>query len=166
MHCSGHMVADRYTPTWSCDNHVTSVFVIIETGGIMITPRPSPNDATPKPGYPMRPFFGVDPVLLDDKVGNHGYDNCHTHCPTHPQGSLIEGNNVTGNLCIRSPWPAMARTIYGDHEKYINTYFTQYPGMCVCVAPLHVKYSFKQFSKHKNRNIPLYGSVSYCCQPF
>lgn len=39
-----------------------------ETGGIMITPRPSPDDSTPKPGFPMRPFFGIDPVLVDDKV--------------------------------------------------------------------------------------------------
>lgn len=44
------------------------VIIIAETGGIMITPRPSPDDSTPKPGFPMRPFFGVDPVLVDDKV--------------------------------------------------------------------------------------------------
>ena len=42
--------------------------IISETGGIMITPRPSPDNSTPKPGFPMRPFFGIDPVLVDDKV--------------------------------------------------------------------------------------------------
>ena len=44
------------------------------------------------------------------------------------QGKEITGNNVYGNLCIKKPWPSIARTIYGDHEKYINTYFTRYPG--------------------------------------
>jgi acetyl-CoA synthetase len=81
-----------------------------ETGGIMIAPRPSSDNSIPKPGYPMSPFFGIQPVLMSD------------------DGKEITGNNVSGNLCIKHPWPSMARTIYGDHEKYINTYFTKYPG--------------------------------------
>ena len=54
----------------SCDCHVTVGYCIItiETGGIMITPRPSPNNITPKPGFPMRPFFGIDPVLMNEEV--------------------------------------------------------------------------------------------------
>ena len=46
----------------------SNALIIAETGGIMITPRPSPDNSTPKPGFPMRPFFGIDPVLVDDKV--------------------------------------------------------------------------------------------------
>ena len=47
--------------------------ITTETGGIMITPRPSPDNSTPKPGFPMRPFFGIDPVLVDDKVHIFSY---------------------------------------------------------------------------------------------
>lgn len=54
------------------NNYVCTIKSLItaETGGIMITPRPSPDDSTPKPGFPTRPFFGIDPVLVDDKVHN------------------------------------------------------------------------------------------------
>ena len=79
-----------------------------ETGGIMITPLPG---VTPlKPGSATLPFFGVKPVLMDE------------------QGQPIEGNGVTGNLCIERTWPGQARTVYGDHQRFHETYFTQYPG--------------------------------------
>lgn len=79
-----------------------------ETGAHMMTPLPG---ATPlKPGSAMNPFFGVEPVLLDD------------------QGNKVEGNPAEGNLCIKSPWPSMMRTVYGDHERFYDTYFAMYPG--------------------------------------
>ncbi len=78
-----------------------------ETGGILITPLPG---ATPlKPGSATRPFFGVKPVIVD---GN---------------GKLLEGP-CEGNLCMADAWPAMMRTVYGDHERFVQTYFTTYPG--------------------------------------
>ncbi len=80
-----------------------------ETGGILITPLPG---ATPtKPGSATLPFFGVRPVLVDDK------------------GKRLEGNDVRGNLCIEAPWPGQMRTVYGDHQRFRETYFVQYPGM-------------------------------------
>jgi acetyl-CoA synthetase len=79
-----------------------------ETGGILITPLPG---ATPtKPGSATLPFFGVEPILVDEK------------------GELIEGNDVTGNLCLNKTWPGQARTIWGDHRRFRETYFTTYPG--------------------------------------
>ena len=80
-----------------------------ETGGIMISPLPG---ATPtKPGSATLPFFGIDPVIVDD------------------DGNELFGNDVRGNLCIRSPWPGQARTIYGDHERFRETYFGRFPGL-------------------------------------
>jgi acetyl-CoA synthetase len=79
-----------------------------ETGGILITPMPG---ATPlKPGSASFPFFGVEPALLDDK------------------GKEIKGNDVSGNLVIKSAWPGIMRTVYGDHERFRKTYFSIYPG--------------------------------------
>ncbi|MEF8879023.1 MAG: acetate--CoA ligase [Candidatus Thermoplasmatota archaeon] len=79
-----------------------------ETGGIMLTPLPG---ATPlKPGSATFPFFGVEPVLLDD------------------EGNEIEGNDVSGNLAIKSAWPGMLRTVWGDPERFKDTYFSQFPG--------------------------------------
>ena len=79
-----------------------------ETGGILISPLPG---ATPaKPGSATLPLFGIDPVLMDEA------------------GQVLEGNDVRGNLCMRQPWPGQARTILGDHERYFDTYFSQYPG--------------------------------------
>ncbi len=79
-----------------------------ETGGILISPLAG---ITPtKPGYATLPLPGVQPVLLDEN------------------GNEIEGNNVSGNLCIKFPWPGMLRTTYGDHERFKNTYFSTYPG--------------------------------------
>jgi acetyl-CoA synthetase len=76
-----------------------------ETGGFMITPMPGAH--TLKPGSASRPFFGVDPVVLrDDK----------TECDP----------NEGGKLCIRKPWPGMMRTMWGDKERFIDTYFSMY----------------------------------------
>ncbi|MDP1833011.1 MAG: acetate--CoA ligase [Geothrix sp.] len=80
-----------------------------ETGGILITPLPG---VTPtKPGSATLPFFGVKPVIVDPATGE-----------------LLEGNNVSGALCLGAPWPGQARTVHGDHKRFRETYFTQYPG--------------------------------------
>ena len=63
-----------------------------------------------KPTFATLPLPGIVPVLVDD------------------EGKEIEGNNVSGNLCIKSPWPSMARTIYGNHDRYRETYFSRFPG--------------------------------------
>ena len=77
-----------------------------ETGGIMITPIPY---ATPtKPTYATLPFIGIQPALMDEN------------------GVEIKGNQVDGRLCIKFPWPSMARTIWGNHERYRETYFSAY----------------------------------------
>ncbi|MCP4247297.1 MAG: AMP-binding protein, partial [bacterium] len=78
-----------------------------ETGGIMITPLPG---ATPlKPGSATRPFSGVQPQMVD------------------AEGNPLEGA-CEGNLCIADAWPGMMRTVYGDHQRFIDTYFKTYPG--------------------------------------
>ncbi len=81
-----------------------------ETGGQMITPLPAV--APIKPGSCSFPFFGIDPVILDPDTGQE------TKFP-----------NQEGALFIRKPWPGMARTVYGDHERFKETYFTRFPGM-------------------------------------
>ena len=78
-----------------------------ETGGILITPLPGAT--TTKPGSATRPFFGIEPVLVDG-------DN-----------NLLDGA-VDGNLCIARSWPGQMRTVYGDHQRFIETYFTTFPG--------------------------------------
>jgi acetyl-CoA synthetase len=79
-----------------------------ETGGILISPIPY---VTPtKPTFATLPLPGVQPVLMD------------------AEGNELEGRSVAGNLCIAFPWPSMARTIWGDHQRYIDTYFSAYPG--------------------------------------
>ncbi|MFQ6677470.1 MAG: acetate--CoA ligase [Fidelibacterota bacterium] len=79
-----------------------------ETGGILITPLPG---ATPiKPGSATFPFFGVEPVLLTE------------------EGEAIEGNDVSGLLAIKTSWPGQMRTLYGDHKRFFETYFSQFPG--------------------------------------
>ena len=79
-----------------------------ETGGIMISPLPG---AVPmKPGSATLPFFGINPVLLDDS------------------GNEIIGNNKNGLLAIKSSWPGQMRTVYGDHERFKKTYFSQFKG--------------------------------------
>ncbi|HTY63057.1 MAG TPA: acetate--CoA ligase [Acidobacteriota bacterium] len=80
-----------------------------ETGGVLITPLPG---VTPtKPGSATLPFFGVKPVVMDIATQK-----------------VLEGNNVEGALCLASPWPGQARTVWGDHRRYRQTYFSQYPG--------------------------------------
>ena len=78
-----------------------------ETGGFMITPLPG---ATPlKPGSATKPFLGIQPAIMDE------------------QGNELEGE-CAGNLAIKHPWPGQMRTVYGDHQRFIDTYFSQYPG--------------------------------------
>ena len=79
-----------------------------ETGGILITPLPGATKL--KPGSATRPFFGVQPALVDEK------------------GTLLEGA-ASGNLVILDAWPGQMRTVYGDHERFVQTYFSTYPGM-------------------------------------
>jgi len=79
-----------------------------ETGGILISPLPGAIDT--KPGAATLPFFGVQPLLVDD------------------EGRELEGA-VSGNLCIREPWPSIMRTVYGDHQRFRDTYFVQFPGL-------------------------------------
>jgi len=78
-----------------------------ETGGIMISPLP--NAIPTKHGSATLPLFGIEPVLVDEK------------------GKVLEGNDVNGLLCIKHPWPGQARTIYGNHKRFLQTYFSQYP---------------------------------------
>jgi acetyl-CoA synthetase len=78
-----------------------------ETGGIMITPLPGATSL--KPGSATLPFFGINPVLVD-----------HDNTP-------LDGA-TSGNLCIDRSWPGQMRTVYGDHERFISTYFTTFPG--------------------------------------
>ncbi len=79
-----------------------------ETGGILITPLPGAIAA--KPGAATLPFFGIKPSLVD------------------AEGETLEGNEVEGNLCIDHSWPGQARSIWGDHGRFVETYFSTYPG--------------------------------------
>ncbi|MBB3354037.1 acyl-coenzyme A synthetase/AMP-(fatty) acid ligase [Rhizobium sp. BK049] len=78
-----------------------------ETGGHMITPLPGATDL--KPGSATMPFFGVKPELVDN------------------EGKVLEGP-ADGNLCIADSWPGQMRTVYGDHDRFIQTYFSTYKG--------------------------------------
>jgi acetyl-CoA synthetase len=78
-----------------------------ETGGIMIAPLPGATDL--KPGSATRPFFGVQPCLVD------------------AEGNELDGA-AEGYLCLKDSWPGQMRTVYGDHKRFIDTYFIQYPG--------------------------------------
>lgn len=95
-----HVVGDGRCP-------IVDTWWQTETGGIMITPLPGAS--TLKPGSATRPFFGVQPALLD------------------ADGNEQDGV-ATGNLVIKHSWPGQMRTIYGDHQRFIETYFTTYPG--------------------------------------
>jgi acetyl-CoA synthetase len=79
-----------------------------ETGGIMITPLPGATDL--KPGSATLPFFGVEPGLMDE------------------DGKLITDREASGYLVIQRAWPGQIRTVYGDHQRTIDTYYSQYPG--------------------------------------
>ncbi|MGS1094434.1 acetate--CoA ligase [Aquamicrobium terrae] len=79
-----------------------------ENGGILIAPLPGATDL--KPGSATRPFFGVVPQIVDN------------------EGNTVEGAG-SGNLCIAEPWPGMMRTVYGDHARFVETYFSTYKGL-------------------------------------
>ncbi|MCZ6590685.1 MAG: acetate--CoA ligase [Alphaproteobacteria bacterium] len=81
-----------------------------ETGGILITPLPGATLL--KPGSATRPFFGIEPVIVDN------------------DGKVLEGAGA-GNLCIAGSWPGQMRTVYGDHQRFVETYFKTYPGLFV-----------------------------------
>lgn len=79
-----------------------------ETGGILITPLPGATDT--KPGSATRPFFGIQPVILD------------------AEGKELNDTEVEGVLCIRDSWPGQMRTVYGDHDRFVSTYFETFKG--------------------------------------
>ena len=79
-----------------------------ETGGILMSPFPGAT--TLKPGSATLPFFGIEPVILDE------------------EGNEIAGNNVSGLLAIKSSWPGQMRTVYGNHNRFIDVYFSRFPG--------------------------------------
>ena len=79
-----------------------------ETGGILLTPLPGAT--TLKPGSATRPFFGIEPIIVDNN------------------GNILEGA-CEGILCIKDSWPGQMRTVYGDHQRFIDTYFKSYPGL-------------------------------------
>ena len=95
-----HTVGDARVP-------VVDTWWQTETGGILITPLPGATAL--KPGSATRPFFGVVPAIVDD------------------QGKVLEGE-CSGNLAILRPWPGQMRTVYGDHQRFVDTYFKTYPG--------------------------------------
>ncbi|CAG2535347.1 acetyl-CoA synthetase [Maribacter dokdonensis] len=80
-----------------------------ETGGIMITPIPYVTPTTPT--YATLPFIGIQPALMDEN------------------GKEIKGNQVDGRLCIKFPWPSIARTVWGNHDRYRDTYFSAFENM-------------------------------------
>jgi acetyl-CoA synthetase len=95
-----HVVGDARCP-------ISDTWWQTETGGILITPLPG---ATPlKPGSATRPFFGVRPAIVDEK------------------GKILDGE-AAGNLVLLDSWPGQMRTVYGDHQRFVDTYFKQYPG--------------------------------------
>jgi acetyl-CoA synthetase len=80
-----------------------------ETGGILLTPIPG---VTPtKPGSATLPFFGIEPMIVNPETGKE-----------------LKGNNVEGALCMKTSWPGQSRTLYKNHERFVDTYFSQYPG--------------------------------------
>jgi acetyl-CoA synthetase len=95
-----HVVGDTRCP-------IVDTWWQTETGGILITPLPGATRL--KPGSATRPFFGIVPALVSN------------------EGKLLEGP-ASGNLVISRPWPGQMRTVYGDHQRFIDTYFKTYPG--------------------------------------
>jgi acetyl-CoA synthetase len=95
-----HVVGDDRCP-------IVDTWWQTETGGILITPLPGATRL--KPGSATRPFFGIIPELVD------------------AEGKVLDGAN-SGNLCITDSWPGQMRTVYGDHQRFIDTYFKTYPG--------------------------------------
>jgi acetyl-CoA synthetase len=97
-----------YEKIGQCRCPIVDTWWQTETGGILITPLPGAH--TIKPGSASRPFFGVDPVILRDDTA---------------EVEINEG----GKLCMRRPWPGMMRTMWGDHERFIDTYFSMYKNL-------------------------------------
>ena len=95
-----HVVGDGRCP-------IVDTWWQTETGGILITPLPGATKL--KPGSATRPFFGIKPAVVDD------------------QGKVLEGV-ATGNLVLLDSWPGQMRTVYGDHQRFVDTYFKQFPG--------------------------------------
>jgi acetyl-CoA synthetase len=95
-----HVVGDGRCP-------IVDTWWQTETGGILITPLPGATKL--KPGSATRPFFGVKPEIVD------------------AEGKVLDGA-TSGNLCIADSWPGQMRTVYGDHQRFIDTYFKTYPG--------------------------------------
>jgi len=96
-----HVVGDARCP-------IVDTWWQTETGGVMITPLPGCTRL--KPGSATRPLFGIEPVLVD------------------PEGNELDGA-TEGALCIKRSWPGQMRTVFGDHERFIQTYFSTFPGM-------------------------------------
>jgi acetyl-CoA synthetase len=96
-----HVVGDKRCP-------IVDTWWQTETGGILITPLPGA--IALKPGSATLPFFGVKPCLVDN------------------EGNVLEGA-ASGNLCITDSWPGQMRTVYGDHDRFVQTYFSSYAGM-------------------------------------
>jgi acetyl-CoA synthetase len=95
-----HVVGDERCP-------IVDTWWQTETGGHLITPLPGATDM--KPGSASKPFFGVEPAIVDE------------------HGNELEGE-CSGNLIMKRPWPGMMRSVYGDHQRFIDTYFSTYPG--------------------------------------
>ncbi len=95
-----HIVGDGRCP-------IVDTWWQTETGGTLITPLPGATAL--KPGSATRPFFGIEPSLVDEK------------------GNVLEGV-AAGSLCLNRSWPGQMRTVYGDHQRFIDTYFRTYPG--------------------------------------
>ena len=96
-----HVVGDARCP-------IVDTWWQTETGGVMITPLPGCTRL--KPGSATRPLFGIEPVLVD------------------PEGNELDGE-AEGALCIKRSWPGQMRTVFGDHERFIQTYFATFPGL-------------------------------------
>jgi len=98
-----HVVGDGTCP-------IVDTWWQTETGGILITPLPGATAL--KPGCATRPFFGIEPAIVDD------------------DGNILEGE-ASGDLVILDSWPGQMRTVYGDHQRFLDTYFSRFPGMYV-----------------------------------
>jgi acetyl-CoA synthetase len=89
---------------------IVDTFWQTETGSIVVTPFPGAIET--KPGSATVPFFGIETAILDPTTGEE-----------------LQGNNVEGVLVLKTPWPSIARTIYQDHKRYLDTYMRPYPGV-------------------------------------
>ena len=83
-----------------------------ETGGILLSPLPGATDL--KPGSATNPFFGIQPVIVDNDGAEIAW---------------APGQEIEGNLCMKASWPGQMRTVYGDNARFVDTYFSQFPGL-------------------------------------